>query len=90
MKYDIAKFGSNIIPGGATDKIANEILDLLSSNDSLSLNFERINLMTTRAAKEILKPIVDRYGIEQIFKKIHFCNVADDLKIVISTAIDSL
>lgn len=90
MDYDVSEFGSNIISGGNTRKIATKILDLLKTNDTVSLDFKNINLMTTTAAKEILKPIVDEYGIEHIFKKIHFCNVAEDLKIVISTAVDSL
>lgn len=90
MNYDISEFGTNITSGENTTKIASKMLELLKNNDTLSINFQKINLMTTTAAKEILKPIVDKYGIDHVFKKIHFCNVAEDLKIVISTAIDSL
>lgn len=90
MDYDISEFGTNITPGGNTRLIADKILDLLNTYDLLSLNFKKINLMTTRAAKEIFKPIVEKYGLEHIFKKIHFCNVTEDLKVVISSAIDSL
>ena len=90
MNYDISEFGSNIVSGSSTEKIVRKLLELLDDNDVLCLDFKNINVMTTTATKEILKPIVDKYGIEHLFKKIHFCNVAEDLKIVISTAIDGL
>ena len=89
MEYDMSQFGNNITSCETAKRISNDILKLLNTNAAVSLDFSKINLMTTTAAKEILIPIVNRHGINNVFKKIHFCNVADDLKIVISTAIDS-
>lgn len=90
MNYDMAKFGSNITSDENAGKLADEILEIFGKNESIDLDFKNISLMTTTVAKEIFKPIVDKYGLEKIFKKIRFCNVAEDLKIVISTAIDNL
>ncbi|MEE3410091.1 MAG: hypothetical protein VZQ47_05525 [Treponema sp.] len=90
MDYDMSKYGSNITSGGDTESIAKEILDLLSKNEGINLDFTCIDLMTTTAAKEILKPLAVKFGIDNIFKKVHFCNVSEDLKVVISTAIEGL
>ena len=90
MNYDMSKYGANITSGGDTESIAKEILDLLLKNDEINLDFTCVDLMTTTVAKEILKPLAVNFGIENIFKKVHFCNVSEDLKVVISTAIEDL
>ena len=86
----MSKKGFIITSGDNTEIMAKEIIALSKVNSNVNLDFKDVKLMTTTAAKEILKPIADFLGIDGIFKKIHFCNVAEDLKVVISTAIDSL
>lgn len=63
MNYDMAKFGSNITSDKIAEELANEILGIFEKNESISLDFNNITLMTTTVAKEILKPIVDKYGL---------------------------
>ena len=87
----MSKYGRNITSEHSTNEIVKDILKLLKNNDEVfELDFKGVSLVTTSAMKAIFKPIVEEYGTENLFKRIRFCNVVDDLKIIISIAIDSL
>ena len=92
----IVLFGETLVDGynftsqDDTVKIVEEIINYLSANDKIVIDFENVNLMTTTAAKSILQPIANKYGYNNIFSKLIFKNVSEDLKIIIATAIDGL
>ena len=90
MIYNMSKYGANIIANESNSKMSAEILEILTTEDSVDLDFTGIQVVTTYAAKSILKPIVDKYGFSALFQKLSFLNVPSDIKVVISTAIDGL
>lgn len=90
MDFQISKYGYNFTSQDDTVKIVEEIIYYLSANDKIVIDFENVNLMTTTAAKSILQPIANKYGYNNIFSKLIFKNVSEDLKIIIATAIDGL
>ena len=83
-------YGLNIIANESNEKIANDILQALDNEDCIELDFTGIRVMTTYAAKRILRPIVEKYGFSELFKKLSFHNVSSEIKVVISAAIDGL
>lgn len=90
MEYKMNENGQNIIADLANEKRANEILQILDSNDSVDLDFLGIQIATTFAIRQILRPIVEKYGFSELFRKVAFLHVQPDTKIVIATAIERL
>lgn len=90
MEYKMSNYGQNIIADEANEKRANDIIQMLESNDTIKLDFSGIQVSTTFAIKRILRPIVEKYGFSELFRKLIFCNVPAETQIVISTAIEGL
>lgn len=90
MDFLISKYGTNYTSESDTVQIVENILSFLSSNDTIIIDLQNVNLMTTTAAKSILKPIALKYGYNNIFKKLFFKNVNEDLKTVLGIAFDGI
>lgn len=90
MEYKISNQGTIFTSELDTPVIKKEILKILEKADSIVLDFAEVSVMTTTAAKSILQPIVDTYGYENLFNKVFFKNVSDNMKIIIGTAVDGL
>ena len=90
MDIIISKYGTTFTSEKDTKSLISDILNILKENETIVIDFNEIQLMTTTAAKSILQIISDTYGYENIFKKVIFKNVTSDMKIIIATAVDGL
>lgn len=90
LDFLISKYGCNFTSQDDTVQVVEEIIKYLNINDKIVIDFQNVNLMTTTAAKSILQPIANKFGYNEIFSKLIFKNVSDDLKIILATAIDGL
>lgn len=88
--YDMSIYGKAITNEIVSEKISEDLLKLIDTEDQIKLDFSNINLLTTTCIKNIFNKIKNIIPAEVFFKKFAFINAETNLKIIINHGLEDL
>ena len=89
MKINLSEFSPVISSKEDGEEIFNRLKKALDSDDLIEIDFDKIKTMATFCAKQIFGSLYIKLGADVFFRRIHFINVSDDVKVIIQSGIQN-
>lgn len=87
IEIRISKLGKNITNDIVGAQIYEKIKNCLEQ-DSVTLDFSDVNVMTTFCAKQIFRPLLEELGEEEFNKRILFKNITPTIEYEINMGLN--
>ncbi|MBE6441495.1 MAG: DUF4325 domain-containing protein [Desulfovibrio desulfuricans] len=82
---DISDYGTVIVSISTADKIAQECINCLSNNDSITINFDGLISITSQCANAIISKIYNYIG-KDITQRVFFKVTNDNINFILTDA----